>query len=112
MNEQMDWEAGANAMVALTRNTSLSADFISSTKSAVATDVAVELTDDRAALVESLAMSLKWGMFDISGGDAAEGAAMTENDQSDLFVQGKLDYGYRGAGRHADAGHHGHREPA
>lgn len=95
INEQMDWEAGGNAMVTLTPNTSLSADFISSTKDAVATDVAVELAD-KSGLVESLAMSLKWGMFDVTGGK--EGAAPTENDLSDLFVQGKLDYGLEALG--------------
>ena len=90
-NEQMDWEAGANAKVTLTPNTSLTSDFIFSSKEKVATDVAVELTD-KSGLVESLDISLKWGMFDITGGDAADGAAQTENDLSDLFVQGSLDY--------------------
>ena len=75
----------------------MSADFITSSVNVVATDVAVELTD-KSGLVESLDMSLKWGMFDINGGDDAEGAAMTENDLSDLFVQGKLDYGIEALG--------------
>ena len=97
MNEQMDWEAGVNATVDLTPNTTLTSDFISSTKKAVATDVVVDLTD-KSGLVESLDMSLKWGMFDITGGDAADGAAKTENDLSDLFVQGKLDYGVEALG--------------
>ena len=97
MNEQMDWEAGVNATVSLTQATSLTSDFITSSRNAVATDVAVELTDDN-GLVESLDISLKWGMFDINGGDDAAGAAMTENDQSDLLVQGKLDYGIEALG--------------
>ena len=95
-NEQMDWEAGASAMVALTPNTSLKSDFIFSSEVAVATDVAVELTD-KSGLVESLDMSLKWGMFDIDGGDP-NATSMTENDLSDLFVQGKLDYGLEAMG--------------
>ena len=95
-NEQMDWEAGVNATVTLTPNTSLTSDFINSSKKAVATDVAVELTD-KSGLVESLDMSLKWGMFDITGGDA-DSASMTENDHADLFVQGKLDYGLEALG--------------
>ena len=96
MNEQMDWEAGVNAEVTLTPNTSLTSDFITSTKEVVATDVAVELTD-KSGLVESLALSLKWGMFDITGGDA-DSTSRTENDLSDLFVQGKLDYGVEALG--------------
>ena len=56
----MDWEAGANAKVTLTPNTSLTSDFIFSSKESVATDVAVELAD-KSGLVESLDMSLKWG---------------------------------------------------
>ena len=96
VNEQMDWEAGANATVALTPNTSLTSDFIFSSKVAVATDVAVDLTD-KSGLVESLDLSLKWGMFDIDGGDA-ESTSMTENDLSDLFVQGTLDYGLEALG--------------
>ena len=95
-NEQMDWEAGASAMVALTPNTSLKSDFIFSSKVAVATDVAVELTD-KSGLVESLDMSLKWGMFDIDGGDP-DATSMTENDLSDLLVQGTLDYGLEALG--------------
>ena len=91
-NESMDWEAGANAMVELTASTSLKSDFIFSSVKDVATDVTVELTD-KSGLVEDLDMSLKWGLFDISGGnDAAVGAEMTENDQSDLLVKGSLDY--------------------
>ena len=95
-NEQMDWEAGANAMVTLTPNTSLTADFIFSSEELVATDVEVELSD-KSGLVESLDMSLKWGMFDIDGGDP-DAADMVDNDLSDLFVQGKLDYGLEALG--------------
>ncbi|MDE0447060.1 MAG: hypothetical protein OXH96_10340 [Spirochaetaceae bacterium] len=91
VNEQMDWEAGANAMVTLTSDTSLKADFITSSRKKVASDVTVEIAD-KSGLVEDLDMSLKWGMFDISGGDDAEGAPMTENDMSDLLVKGSLDY--------------------
>ena len=91
-NEQMDWEAGANAKVTLTPNTTLTSDFLFSSVEAVATDVEVELVD-KSGLVESLDIALKWGMFDITGGDAADDAAPTENDLSDLFVQGSLDYG-------------------
>ena len=96
-NEQMDWEAGANAKVTLTPNTSLTSAFIFSSVEAVATDVEVELVD-KSGLVESLDIALKWGMFDITGGDAADDAALTENDLSDLFVQGKLDYGLEAMG--------------
>ena len=96
VNEQMDWETGANAKVALTPNTKLMADFIFSSKQLVATDVEVELVDKN-GLVESLDMSVKWGLFDINGGkpDATD---MVENDLSDLFVQGKLDYGLEALG--------------
>ena len=99
-NEQMDWEAGANAKVTLTPNTSLTSDFIFSSKEKVATDVAVELTD-KSGLVESLDISLKWGMFDINGGAEDDPAVATDNltnDLSDLFVQGKLDYGLEALG--------------
>ena len=96
----MDWEAGANAKVTLTPNTSLTSDFIFSSKEKVATDVAVELTD-KSGLVESLDISLKWGMFDINGGAEDDPAVATDNltnDLSDLFVQGKLDYGLEALG--------------
>ena len=96
VNEQMDWETGANAKVALTPNTKLMADFIFSTKQLVATDVEVELAD-KSGLVESLDMSVKWGLFDINGGDPAA-TDMVDNDLSDLFVQGKLDYGLEALG--------------
>ena len=64
-------EAGANAKVTLTPNTSLTSSFIFSSVEAVATDVEVKLAD-KSGLVESLDIALKWGMFDITGGDAAE----------------------------------------
>ena len=96
VNEQMDWDAGANAKVALTPHTKLMADFIFSSKQLVATDVEVELVDEN-GLVESLDMSVKWGMFDITGGDP-DATAMVDNDLSDLFVQGKLDYGLEALG--------------
>ena len=96
VNEQMDWETGANAKVALTPNTKLMADFIFSSKQSVATDVEVELVDEN-GLVESLDMSVKWGMFDINGGDP-DATLMVDNDLSDLFVQGKLDYGLEALG--------------
>ena len=96
VNEQMDWETGANAKVALTPNTKLMADFIFSSKKLVATDVEVELVDKN-GLVESLDMSVKWGLFDIDGGDP-DATDMVDNDLSDLFVQGKLDYGLEALG--------------
>ena len=96
-NEAMDWEAGANAKITLTPNTTLTSDFIFSSVKIVASDVAVELADE-GGLVDSLDMSLKWGMFDISGGDDADDAGELVNDQSDLFVEGKLDYGLEAMG--------------
>ena len=96
-NEAMDWEAGANAKITLTPNTTLTSDFIFSSIKIVASDVAVELAD-KGGLVDSLDMSLKWGMFDISGGDDADDAEDLVNDQSDLFVEGKLDYGLEAMG--------------
>ena len=90
-NEQMDWEAGANATVTLTPTTSLKGDFITSSRKKVASDVMVEIAD-KSGLVENLDMSLKWGIFDLSGGDDADDAAATENDLSDLLVKGSLDY--------------------
>ena len=96
-NEAMDWEGGASAEVALVPDTSnLMADFIFSTKEKVATDVEVELSD-KSGLVESLDMSVKWGLFDLTGGDP-DAEDMTDNDLSDLFVQGKLDYGIEALG--------------
>ena len=99
-NEQMDWEAGANAKVTLTPNTSLTSAFIFSSVEDVATDVEVELAD-KSGLVESLDIALKWGMFDITGGAEDDPAALADNDVndlSDLFVQGKLDYGLEAMG--------------
>ena len=95
-NEQMDWEAGANAKVTLTPNTTLTSDFIFSSRKLVATDVEVELAD-KSGLVESLDISLKWGMFDITGGDP-DAQDPVDNDLSDLFVQGTLDYGLESMG--------------
>ena len=96
-NEAMDWEAGANAKVTLTPNTSLTSNFIFSTIDTVATDVEVELAD-ASGLVESLSMSLKWGMFDINGGSEAADAAPDVDDEADLFVEGTLDYALEGLG--------------
>ena len=93
----MDWEAGANAAITLTPSTSLSSDFIFSSKEQVATDVQVKLAD-KSGLVESLALSLRWGMFDISGGDDDADAPELVNDESDLFVEGALDYGLEAMG--------------
>ena len=90
-NESMHWEAGADAMVELTENSDLKAKFIVSSKKAVASDVAVELSD-KSGLVQNLDMSLRWGLFDLTGGDDGGEAAMTENNLSDLLVEGKLDY--------------------
>ena len=111
-NEQMDWEAGANAKVTLTPNTSLTSDFIFSSKKLVATDVAVELADKN-GLVESLDMSLKWGMFDISGGDEAETAARRPRTTCRTCSwTGYAGLRSRSAGGQADSGHDGHRQPA
>ncbi len=97
INEAMNWEGGASANITLTPNTSLNSAFIFSSEPLVASDVEVELTDAN-GLVESLSMSLKWGMFDISGGDDAADAATDVDDEADLFVEGKLDYGLEGLG--------------
>ena len=96
-NESMDWEAGGNAEVNLTPNTTLMADFIFSSVETVATDVQVKLAD-KSGLVESLEMGLTWGMFDISGGDTADMADSMTNDEPDMFLEGKLDYGVEGLG--------------
>ena len=90
-NESMDWEAGANAKITLTPNTSLTSDFIFSSRTNVASDVLVEISD-KSGLVESLDMSVKWGMFDLSGGDDTEGADSMVNDEADMLVKGSLDY--------------------
>ena len=97
VNEAMDWEAGANAKVTLTPNTTLNSNFIFSSIKTVASDVEVELADKN-GLVENLSMSLKWGMFDISGGDDAELAEPDLDDEADLYVEGKLDYALEGMG--------------
>ena len=73
-NEAMDWEAGANAKITLTPNTTLKSDFIFSSVGAVATDVEVSWPT-RTVSWRASDMSLKWGMFDISGGDDADGTA-------------------------------------
>ena len=97
-NEAMDWEAGGNATVTLTPNTTLKSDFIVSSVGSVATDVKVNLSDKN-GLVESLDMSLTWGLFDIANGCtdtntsvACKSHTSVQNDESDLFVEGKLDY--------------------
>ena len=92
-NEAMDWEGGGNATVTLTPNTSLKSDFIVSSVGDVATDVKVVLADKN-GLVDSLDLSLTWGMFDIANGTKdVEGTADDQtNDKSDLTVEGKLDY--------------------
>ena len=77
-------------MVALTPNSKLEADFIFSSVEVVATDVAVKLSDE-SGLVQDLDLSLRWGLFDVTGGDA-DSTSMTENDLSDLLVEGSLDY--------------------
>ena len=90
-NEAMDWEGGASAKIVLTPNTSLSSDFIFSSVPEVASDVQVKI-DDKNGLVEALDMSITWGMFDLSGGDDAETAMATENDEADMYLSGALDY--------------------
>ena len=96
-NEAMDWEGGASADITLTPNTSLSSDFIFSSVPQVASDVQVKI-DDKAGLVESLDLAVTWGMFDLSGGDDAEDAPDTENDQADMYVSGALDYSLEAMG--------------
>ena len=85
----MYWEVGGTATVTLNPNTSLTTDFIHSTKDLVATDVAVNLSD-KSGLVESLDMSVEWGLFDIDGGRVD--AAQDLNEKMDMFVEGKVDY--------------------
>ena len=89
-NEAMDWEAGGNASITLTQQTSLASSFIHSTKSKAATDVEVVLSD-KSGLVEDLSFAVTWGLFDITGGDAAA-TDKTINDKSDLFLQADLSY--------------------
>ena len=89
-DESMNWEAGGNAKVTLTENTSLKSNFIHSTKTKTATDVEVVLSDKN-GLVQDLSMSLTWGLFDITGGD--ENATMADvNDQMDMLVEADLSY--------------------
>jgi hypothetical protein len=90
-NEAMDWEGGASANIKLTPNTSFDSNFIFSSVPDVASDVQVKISD-KAGLVEALDLSITWGMFDLSGGDDADDAAATENDEADMYVEGKLDY--------------------
>ena len=96
-NEAMMVDVGANATITLTPNSSLTSKYLYSTVKSVASDVEVEIADDN-GLVENLKMSLKWGLFDITGGDSDDSAAVTENDQADLFVKGSLDYDLEGMG--------------
>ena len=96
-NEAMMVDVGANATINLTPNSSLTSKYLYSTVKSVASDVEVEIADDN-GLVENLKMSLKWGLFDITGGDSDDTAAVTENDQADLFVKGKFDYALEGMG--------------
>ena len=91
MDESMDWEAGGNATVTLTNNTSLKSSFIHSTKNAVATDVEV-VVSDKSGLVQDLSMSLTWGLFDITGGNDAATAMKDVNDQMDMLVEADLSY--------------------
>ena len=96
-NEAMTFDAGGNAAVTLTELTSLNSNFIFSSVAEVASDVEVELTDTN-GLVESLSMSLKWGMFDVSGGSDAADAEDDVDDEADLYVEGALDYALEGMG--------------
>lgn len=96
-NEAMDWEGGASAKVSLTPNTSLESNFIFSSVPDVASDVEVKISD-KAGLVEALDMSITWGMFDLSGGNDAEDAAATENDEADMYLSGALDYSLEAMG--------------
>ena len=88
-NESLLFEVGLGVDVSLTANTMFGADYIYSSKQSVASDVEVVLSD-KSGLVDRLSMGLTWGLFDINNGDA-DGAA-TENDISDMFVKGSLDY--------------------
>ena len=88
-DESMLFEVGLGVDVTLTANTMFGADYIYSSKQNVASDVEVVLSD-KSGLVDRLSMGLTWGLFDINNG-AADGPA-TENDISDMFVKGNLDY--------------------
>ena len=59
-NESMDFDAGANATVTLTPNTSLKSNFLHSSKSGAATDVEVVLSD-KGGLVDKLSWLLPGG---------------------------------------------------
>ena len=62
-----------HATVTLTPNTTLKSDFIFSSEPLVATDVKVNLAHpDKSGLVESLDLSLTWGLFDIANGDTSD----------------------------------------
>jgi hypothetical protein len=91
VNEAMDWEVGGTATVTLTESTSLESNFIHSTNNRAATDLEVILSDS-SGLVEDLSMNVRWGLFDITGGSDAEGAAMDIDDQMDMFVEADLSY--------------------
>jgi hypothetical protein len=94
-NEAMKFDLGGNATVTLTEHTSLKSDFLHSTEPAAATDVEVVLSD-KSGLVQDLSMDLTWGLFDITGGEAADATGTANpadaNDKSDLFVQADLSY--------------------
>ena len=91
INEAMAWEIGGSATVTLTQDTSLESNFIHSTSKRAATDLEVILSDTN-GLVEDLSMSVRWGLFDITGGLEAEDAAKDLNDEMDMFVEADLSY--------------------
>ena len=91
INEAMDWEVGGSATVTLTPDTSLESNFIHSTNDLAATDLEVLLADT-SGLVEDLSLSLRWGMFDITGGSEAEDAPEDVNDAMDMFVEADLSF--------------------
>ena len=97
VREDMNVDVGANATITLTPSTDLTADYLYSTEKDVASDVEVEIADDN-GLVQNLKMSLKWGLFDITGGDSDDSAAADVNDEADLLVKGSLDYALEGMG--------------
>ena len=93
-NESMDYEFGASADVALVsmgeNSTTVGAKYIMSSKKDVASDVKVTLADN-GGLVDRLGMGLTWGMFDLQGGDK-DATDDLMNNQSDMFLEGKLSY--------------------
>ena len=95
VNESMDYEFGASADVALVsmgeNSTTVGARYINSSKKNVASDVKVTLADN-GGLVDRLGMGLTWGMFDLAGGDTSDTADDVVDDQSDMFLEGKLSY--------------------